>query len=199
MLSQIQSALEVPLLHPELFQRHRRHNDNDNNNTAAYAYSYLKPLRGVLLHGPSGAGKSAMATQVAQQWMASGKFVVEHIHCTTLQSQAAFEGQAEQQLVQIFLKAQRRSVSVRAGTKQGCLLILDDIHLICQRRQGIDRGADRLTSTLSAMLDGIGGTDDDISSNNNDPNDNNPNHYPSFILCITTNRGMLDPAVRRPN
>ena len=67
-------------------------------------------------------------------------------------------------------------------------MILDDIHLISPRREGIDIGADRLTSTLLALLDGMTTSDDAASDT----------FYPTVILAITTNPGALDAALRRP-
>jgi SpoVK/Ycf46/Vps4 family AAA+-type ATPase len=167
-VKQVQSALETPLLHPELFQ------GSINN---------LKPPKGILLHGPSGVGKSALALQVGQNFAANGEYHVERIHCTALQSQTAFVGQAEAHLAKIFSDAQKP----RPG-KKGCLLILDDVHLLCPRREGIDLGADRLASTLLALLDGM------KCSGSTDSN----SFYPTVILAITSNPATLDAALRRP-
>lgn len=174
-IQQVQSALETAVIHSELFRGRR----NANSNT----HSVLRPPKGVLLHGPSGVGKSRLALQVGQQLESS--FHVEYIHCTELQSQTAFVGQAEKQLVRMFQAAQRH----RPG-KKGSLLILDDIHLICPRRQGANVGSDRLASTLLALLDGIDATQN--------PRDNDETYYPMMILAVTTNPGMLDAALRRP-
>ena len=165
---QVLSALETPLRHPELFKG---------------SLGSLKPPKGILLHGPSGIGKSALALQVGQHFASSGAYHVERIHCTALQSQTAFVGQAEARLVKLFADAQRP----RPG-KNGCLLILDDVHLICPRREGIDLGADRLASTLLALLDGMK-TSNSINSKT---------FYPTIILAITTDPGALDAALRRP-
>jgi SpoVK/Ycf46/Vps4 family AAA+-type ATPase len=167
-IKQVQSALETPLLHPELFK------GSINN---------LKPPKGILLHGPSGIGKSALAEQVGQNFVSNGAYHVKRIHCTSLQSQTAFVGQAEARLVKIFADAQKP----RPG-KKGCLLILDDVHLICPRREGIDLGADRLVSTLLALLDGMKSSESTASNS----------FYPTVILAITTNPGTLDAALRRP-
>jgi SpoVK/Ycf46/Vps4 family AAA+-type ATPase len=175
-VTQVQSALVVPLLHPELFF----------NEGSSSQKSVLKPPKGILLHGPSGVGKSSLALQVGQNLESSGQFHVERVHCTLLQSQTAFVGQAERELVKLFEKAQ-----VPRPGKKGCLLILDEVHLICPCRQGNDLGADRLASTLLALLDGIGtesSTGDSASKR----------FYPTVILAVTTNPGMLDAALRRP-
>lgn len=167
-IKEVQSALETPLLHPELFQG---------------SNSSLKPPKGILIHGPSGIGKSALALQVGQNFASKGTYHVKRIHCTELQSQTAFVGQAEAHLVKLFSDAQKP----RPG-KKGSLLILDDVHLICSRRQGIDLGADRLASTLLALLDGMKSGEATTSDT----------FYPMVILAITTNPGTLDAALRRP-
>eukprot|EP00537_Pseudo-nitzschia_pungens_P018731 CAMPEP_0172406444 /NCGR_PEP_ID=MMETSP1061-20121228/70681_1 /TAXON_ID=37318 /ORGANISM="Pseudo-nitzschia pungens, Strain cf. pungens" /LENGTH=1038 /DNA_ID=CAMNT_0013142041 /DNA_START=70 /DNA_END=3186 /DNA_ORIENTATION=- len=167
-IRQVVSALETPLLHPELFRG---------------SMSHLKPPKGILLHGPSGIGKSSLALQVGENFEATGAYHVERIHCTSLQTQTAFVGQAEARLVQLFARAQKP----RPG-KKGCLLILDDVHLICPRREGIDLGADRLASTLLALLDGM----------TNGEQATGDRFYPTVILAITTNPGALDAALRRP-
>eukprot|EP00536_Pseudo-nitzschia_multiseries_P001250 jgi/Psemu1/234429/estExt_Genewise1.C_150134 len=167
-MKQVVSALETPLLHPELFQG---------------STSSLKPPKGILLHGPSGIGKSSLASQVGQYFEATGSYHVKRIHCTTLQTQTAFVGQAEARLVKLFTESQKPRPA-----KRGCLLILDDVHLICPRREGIDLGADRLASTLLALLDGMKSGDHAASNK----------AYPTVILAITTNPGALDAALRRP-
>ena len=175
-IEQVQSALETPLLHPKLFHR---------------SNSSLRPPKGILLHGPSGIGKSSLALQVGSNFESNGSYHVKRIHCTTLQSQTSFVGQAEHRLVEIFADAQKP----RQG-KKGCLLILDDIHLICPRREGMDLGMDRLASTLLALLDGMkSGT----ATNTRDSQSSVSNRfYPTVILGVTTNPGSLDPALRRP-
>ena len=174
-LKQVQSALETPLLHPELF-----YGSSTNHG--------LRPPKGILLHGPGGVGKSSIALQVGLSFELRGMYHVERIHCTALQSQTAFVGQAERRLVQIFKEARKPR-----SAKKGCLLILDDIHLICPRRQGTDLGSDRLASTLLALLDGL--ETESTPRNNFDGADV---AYPVVILAVTTNPGALDAALRRP-
>jgi SpoVK/Ycf46/Vps4 family AAA+-type ATPase len=73
------------------------------------------------------------------------------------------------------------------------LLILDDIHLICPKRGsgGSSQGIDRLAATLLALMDGIEGR-------NNSSNNHSNRRSNVFILAITTNPSLLDPALRRP-
>lgn len=157
-IKQVQAMLSTPLHQPHLF------------------HGSLRPPRGVLLHGPGGVGKSSMALQIAQNLESTVN--VEHVNCTSLQSETAIVGQAEQRLSQLFQSAERP----REG-KGGTLLILDDVHLICPKRKGTDPGADRLSATLLALLDGIGGSSAKATV---------------VVLAITTNPSLLDPALRRP-
>jgi transitional endoplasmic reticulum ATPase len=159
-IEQVQAMLSTPLHQPHLF------------------HGSLRPPRGVLLHGPGGVGKSSMALQIAQNLESTVN--VEHVNCTSLQSETAIVGQAEQRLSQLFRSAERP----REG-KCGTLLILDDVHLICPKRKGTDPGADRLSSTLLALLDGIGGSGSSAKAT-------------VVILAIVTNPSLLDPALRRP-
>mmetsp|Transcript_44993 Transcript_44993/g.108811 ORF Transcript_44993/g.108811 Transcript_44993/m.108811 type:complete len:945 (+) Transcript_44993:105-2939(+) len=156
-VEEVKNILTTPLMHPELFS------------------DVLRPPKGVLLHGASGTGKSSLALQVAQSL--ESHFHVEHISCAALQSQTAIVGQAEKQMVQQYENAQRP----RDG-KSGSLVVMDDVHLICPRREGTNLGADRLSATLLALLDGV----QTYSSS-----------YPSMILATTTNPSSLDPALRR--
>ena len=158
----------------------------------------IKPPKGLLLHGPSGTGKSALANQIVQNWSRSSstynKIHIQHIHCTTLQSQTSVVGQAEKQLVTIFENAiehQRRHPQ-----SQGSLIVLDDIHLICPKRQGMNIGTDRLSSTLLALLDGV--EDQGNLSQGGGKVSSSSKNYPIVILAITTNPSLLDPALRRP-
>eukprot|EP00980_Cylindrotheca_fusiformis_P029589 scaffold23542_cov147-Cylindrotheca_fusiformis.AAC.4 len=157
-LEEVKVILSTPLLNPDLFS------------------GTLRPPKGVLLHGPSGTGKSLLAIQLAQSL--PPEIHIEHVNCIMLQSYTAVVGQAERRLVELFEAAQRP----RQG-KSGCLVVLDDIHLICPRRLGTNAGADRLSATLLTLLDGIGSTSAS---------------YPFMILAITTNPSLLDPALRRP-
>jgi SpoVK/Ycf46/Vps4 family AAA+-type ATPase len=161
-LEQVQSILSTTLRQPHLFT------------------GTLRPPRGVLLHGPGGVGKSCLVQQVAQNLQSTVH--IEHVNCTSLQSLSAIVGQAERRLAQIFHSAEQSHEG-----KTGSLIILDDVHLICPRRRGMNPGADRLAATLLALLDGIGSS--------------NPASIETatvMILAVTTNPSLLDPALRRP-
>jgi SpoVK/Ycf46/Vps4 family AAA+-type ATPase len=143
-----------------------------------FASRSVRPPRGVLLHGASGVGKSALARQVANALQQLHPTVeVCRLNCSTLQSQLAVVGEAEQSLSRAF------------GRHSPRLLILDDIHLICPRR-GSDApaGTDQLASTLLSLMDGIGERDEEevVSTR------------PLMVLAITSDPSQLDPALRRP-
>ena len=160
-LEQVKSLLLKPILHSDLFKSHS-----------------LSPPRGVLLHGPSGVGKSLLAQQIQRDL--ESVVHVKAISCTSLQSRTAIVGEAEHHLSLIFESVNRNH------DKAGTLLILDDIHLICPKRGSGNQGADRLSATLLALLDGIGASV------------GGPERGNLVILGITTNPSSLDPALRRP-
>jgi SpoVK/Ycf46/Vps4 family AAA+-type ATPase len=161
-LEQVKSLLLPPLLRSDLFKSHS-----------------LRPPRGVLLHGPSGTGKSLLAQQIKQDLESDGVHV-KSISCTSFQSRTAIVGEAERHLSRLFDSLQRDDTA-------GTLLILDDIHLICPKRGGRNQGADRLSATLLALLDGLGASVDEQQEMGN-----------LVILGITSNPSLLDPALRRP-
>ena len=165
-VEKVTSLLLTPLRHPELFQQ----------------TNGLRPPKGVLLYGSSGSGKSTLAMQVSQFLNYYHKVTVHEIPCANLQARTGLVGHAEQELVRHFKLA--------AKSRQGSasLLVMDDVHLICSRRQGMNAGADRLAATLLALLDGI----DSMASTMHESN------HPVMILAITNNPSLLDPALRRP-
>lgn len=170
-IDQVLSLLTTPLVHPELFQGKQA----------------LKPPRGVLVFGPSGVGKSTLGQQIGQYIAYHYKVHVQSISCARLQAQTALVGQAEKELVEAFETASHR----RPG-KKGSLILLDDVHLICRRRQGNHAGADRLSSTLLALLDGV----DDAGSRS--LSNTNASFFPVVVLATTSNPSLLDAALRRP-
>lgn len=163
---QVTDLLLTPIRHPELFQRS----------------SSIRPPKGVLLHGSTGSGKSTLAKQVAEILKFYHKIQVCEISCSKLQSQTAVVGQAEQGLVRQFESAAKSSKGPAS------LVILDDVHLICPRRQGMNAGADRLAATLLALLDGV---DTPVATQR-------VAYHPVVVLAVTSNPSLLDPALRRP-
>jgi transitional endoplasmic reticulum ATPase len=183
-IERVQSLLTIPLRHPELFQPDR--------------ISSLRPPKGVLLYGSSGSGKSSLTMQVAQSLRFSHKVHVQEISCAKLQSQTALVGQAEQELVRLFEMATKRGKSSKEF--RATLILLDDVHLICPQRQGMNVGADRLASTLLALLDGLDSNDNSAKENNKARNEASPasTFHPIMVLAATSNPSLLDPALRRP-
>ena len=129
-------------------------------------YGHLKPPRGILMHGPSGVGKSALADEIALLFSTEHKIHVEKFHCISLQSHTAIVGEAERRLSRLFRQS------------RDTLLIFDDVHMICPKRDGSNPGVDRLAATLLSLLDGISS---EGSAN-------------IVILAITSNPSALDPA-----
>ncbi len=88
-LSKIREMVELPLKHPELFQR-----------------LGIEPPNGVLLHGPPGTGKTLLAKAVANE--TNAHFVL--INGPEIMSK--FYGQSEQNLRKIFEDAEKNSPSI---------------------------------------------------------------------------------------
>jgi len=122
---------------------------------------------------------------------------VEWISCAYLQAMSSFLGEGEKVLTRIFDQAEYRAHKENKSS----LLILDDIHLIASTRSFSQGGggittsssSDRITSTLLALLDGIG------KYNTLKQDHFNPmmtmGHV--FILAMTSKPMELDSALRR--
>ena len=88
-LSRVREIIELPLKHPELFERLGIH-----------------PPKGVLLFGPPGTGKTLIARAVANETGAN--FI--SINCPEIMSK--YYGQSEQKLREIFTKAEETEPSI---------------------------------------------------------------------------------------
>ncbi len=88
-LQQVREMIELPLKHPELFQR-----------------LGIDPPKGVLLHGPPGTGKTLLARAVANE--ADAKF----FHIAGPEIMGRFYGESEQRLREIFQQAQQTAPSI---------------------------------------------------------------------------------------
>jgi transitional endoplasmic reticulum ATPase len=88
-LHQVREMIELPLKHPELFQR-----------------LGIDPPKGVLLYGPPGTGKTLLARAVATE--ADAKF----FHIAGPEIMGRFYGESEQRLREIFQQAQQQSPSI---------------------------------------------------------------------------------------
>lgn len=88
-LSKVREIIELPLKHPELFER-----------------LGIKPPKGVLLHGPPGTGKTLIARAVANE---SG---ANFFSINGPEIMSKYYGQSEQKLREIFLKAEDSEPSI---------------------------------------------------------------------------------------
>jgi transitional endoplasmic reticulum ATPase len=86
---QMREMIELPLKHPELFQR-----------------LGIDPPKGVLLYGPPGTGKTLLARAVATE--ADAKF----FHIAGPEIMGRFYGESEQRLREIFQQAQQQAPSI---------------------------------------------------------------------------------------
>ena len=88
-IHQVREMIELPLKHPELFQR-----------------LGIDPPKGVLLHGPPGTGKTLLARAVANE--ADTKF----FHIAGPEIMGRFYGESEQRLREIFQQAAQQAPSI---------------------------------------------------------------------------------------
>ncbi|MBW3656660.1 MAG: AAA family ATPase, partial [Gemmatimonadetes bacterium] len=88
-IEQVREMIELPLKHPELFQR-----------------LGIDPPKGVLLHGPPGTGKTLIARAVASE--ADAQF----FHIAGPEIMGRFHGESEQRLRDVFEQAQKQAPSI---------------------------------------------------------------------------------------
>ncbi len=88
-LHQVRELIELPLKHPELFQR-----------------LGIDPPKGVLLYGPPGTGKTLVARAVANEAEAT------FFHIAGPEIMGRFYGESEQRLREIFQEARQRSPAI---------------------------------------------------------------------------------------
>src|SRR5687768_5214353 len=88
-INQVREMIELPLKHPELFQR-----------------LGIDPPKGVLLHGPPGTGKTLLARAVAAE--ADTRF----FHIAGPEIMGRFYGESEQRLREIFQQAAQQAPSI---------------------------------------------------------------------------------------
>lgn len=89
LIDQVREMVELPLKHPELFQR-----------------LGIDPPKGVLLHGPPGTGKTLLARAVARE--ADAKF----FHIAGPEIMGRYYGESEQRLREIFSQAAQEAPSI---------------------------------------------------------------------------------------
>lgn len=88
-IDQVREMIELPLKHPELFQR-----------------LGIDPPKGILLHGPPGTGKTLLARAVAAE--ADTRF----FHIAGPEIMGRFYGESEQRLREIFQQAQQQAPAI---------------------------------------------------------------------------------------
>jgi transitional endoplasmic reticulum ATPase len=88
-IAQVREMIELPLKHPELFQR-----------------LGIEPPKGVLLHGPPGTGKTLLARAVANE--ADARF----FHIAGPEIMGRFYGESEQRLRDVFNQARQEAPSI---------------------------------------------------------------------------------------
>ena len=88
-INQVREMIELPLKHPELFQR-----------------LGIDPPKGILLHGPPGTGKTLLARAVANE--ADTRF----FHIAGPEIMGRFYGESEQRLREIFQQASQQAPSI---------------------------------------------------------------------------------------
>ena len=88
-ITQVREMIELPLKHPELFQR-----------------LGIDPPKGVLLHGPPGTGKTLLAKAVASE--ADAHF----FHIAGPEIMGRFYGESEQRLREVFQQARQQAPSI---------------------------------------------------------------------------------------
>ncbi len=88
-IHQVREMIELPLKHPELFQR-----------------LGIDPPKGVLLYGPPGTGKTLLARAVANE--AAARF----FHIAGPEIMGRYYGESEQRLREIFQQAQQQAPSI---------------------------------------------------------------------------------------
>ena len=88
-VTQVREMIELPLKHPELFQR-----------------LGIDPPKGVLLHGPPGAGKTLLAKAVAAE------ADVHFFHINGPEIMGRFYGESEQRLREVFQQARQQAPSI---------------------------------------------------------------------------------------
>uniref|UniRef100_A0A5S6QNV9 AAA+ ATPase domain-containing protein n=1 Tax=Trichuris muris TaxID=70415 RepID=A0A5S6QNV9_TRIMR len=130
-----------------------------------YTYLGVKPPRGFLLHGPPGCGKTLLAHAVA------GEFELPFIKLAATEIISGISGDSEKKIRRIFRKATEHAP---------CVLFIDEIDAVTQRRDSVQREMDRrIVSQLLSCIDELESGD---------------NHV--LFIGATNRPESLDPALR---
>ncbi|KFD52730.1 hypothetical protein M513_06386 [Trichuris suis] len=130
-----------------------------------YASLGVKPPRGFLLHGPPGCGKTLLAHAIA------GEFKLPFIKLAATEIISGISGDSEKKIRRIFSKATENAP---------CILFIDEIDAVTQRRDSVQREMDRrIVSQLLSCIDEL---------------ENSDNHV--LFIGATNRPESLDPALR---
>mmetsp|Transcript_6915 Transcript_6915/g.13241 ORF Transcript_6915/g.13241 Transcript_6915/m.13241 type:complete len:846 (-) Transcript_6915:294-2831(-) len=149
--------------------------------------SMFTPPKGLLLYGPRGTGKTLLMQEVAAQLGAECH--VLHVSHDILLSK--FQGEAEATLQRLFEEA---------ALNAPCLLLIDDVELLCpQRTQLLSDLQRRIVSCMLTLIDGVVDTSSGIATRTS-----NVTQAPSstsrriFIVATSSQPSLIDTAMRRP-
>uniref|UniRef100_A0A914DUY4 AAA+ ATPase domain-containing protein n=2 Tax=Acrobeloides nanus TaxID=290746 RepID=A0A914DUY4_9BILA len=148
----------------------------------------IQPPNGILLHGPPGCGKTMFAEAIA------GEFELPFIRISSTELVAGVSGETEEKIRSLFQKAAQLAP---------CLLLLDEVDIIAQKRENAQRDMERRVVTqLIACLDDIGKSVSHPDSSKQGliiDTSTMPIHPPKHFLVIgTTSRlEVIDSALRR--
>ena len=147
----------------------------------------LKPPKGLLIHGPPGTGKSrlmrlladALRTMVRTEERAGKEeiaaapavHVLEVSHSVLM---GKYQGQAEAQLRQVFSDASRLAP---------CLVMIDDVDLLCPDRASSSEQQRQAVSCLLSLMDGV---------------DAGQRQGGVVVVATSARPNAIDPAMRRP-
>lgn len=137
-IEQIRDSVELPFLHPELFQEHR-----------------LKPPKGILLYGPPGTGKTLIAKAVAQS-LAERTDGVEHAYFLNIKGPELlnkYVGETERHIRTIFSRAREM-----ASDGYPVVIFFDEMESLFRTR-GSGTSSDVETTIVPQLLAEIDGVE----------------------------------------
>ena len=130
----------------------------------------VNPPRGFLLHGPPGCGKTLLANAIA------GQLQLPLIKLAATEVVSGVSGESEGKLRELFEQAMENAP---------CILFIDEIDSITQRRDNAHKGMEsRIVGQLLACMDEL-----------NEKGNNKEGHV--VVIGATNRPDTLDPALRR--